>query len=86
MLKPCCKLNFFFCIFHRFRSNASALEFYQSYNGAAYNLLEPDSLCHAVWVSEIERGGDGVPPAGHTELPNCPGVLNWFTFLILNSI
>ncbi|XP_039971308.1 BRCA1-associated protein [Bactrocera tryoni] len=61
-----------FMVILEFRSNAAALEFYQSYNGAAYNLLEPDSLCHAVWVSEIERGGDGVPPAGHTELPNCP--------------
>lgn len=58
---------------NRFRSNAAALEFYQTYNGAAYNSLEPDSLCHAVWVSEIERGEDGVAPMGHTELPTCPG-------------
>uniref|UniRef100_A0A1A9WCD7 RING-type domain-containing protein n=1 Tax=Glossina brevipalpis TaxID=37001 RepID=A0A1A9WCD7_9MUSC len=33
---------------------------------------EPDSLCHAVWVSEIERGDDGVPPSARTELPTCP--------------
>lgn len=58
-----------------------ALEFYKSYNGAAYNLLEPDSLCHAVWVSEIERGGDGVPPVGHTELPNCPGTIYIYIFI-----
>lgn len=65
-------LSFRFC---RFRSNSSALEFYQMYNGAAYNSLEPDSLCHAVWVSEVEMGDDGVPPLGHTELPTCPGEL-----------
>uniref|UniRef100_A0A1B0G7Z4 BRCA1-associated protein n=1 Tax=Glossina morsitans morsitans TaxID=37546 RepID=A0A1B0G7Z4_GLOMM len=61
-----------FMVLLEFRANAAALEFYQTYNGAAYNTLEPDSLCHAVWVSEIERGDDGVPPAGHTELPTCP--------------
>ncbi|XP_054747900.1 BRCA1-associated protein [Anastrepha obliqua] len=61
-----------FMVILEFRSNGAALEFYQSYNGAAYNLLEPDSLCHAVWVSEIERGCNGGPPTGHTELPNCP--------------
>ncbi|XP_046805821.1 BRCA1-associated protein [Lucilia cuprina] len=61
-----------FMVLLEFRSNAAALEFYQTYNGAAYNSLEPDSLCHAVWVSEIERGEDGVPPMGHTELPTCP--------------
>lgn len=55
-----------------FRCNEAALEFYQTFNGAAYNSLEPDSLCHAVWVSEIERGEDGTPPTGHTELPTCP--------------
>lgn len=66
-------LNALLFIAPRFRANAAALEFYQTYNGAAYNTLEPDSLCHAVWVSEIERGDDGVPPAGHTELPTCPG-------------
>lgn len=59
--------------YFRFRSNSSALEFYQTYNGAAYNSLEPDSLCHAVWVSEVEKGEGGVPPLGHTELPTCPG-------------
>ncbi|GBP00164.1 hypothetical protein EVAR_72104_1, partial [Eumeta japonica] len=50
-----------------FRSNAAALEFYQTYNGAAYNSLEPESVCHAVWVSEIERGEDGVPMG----IPSC---------------
>lgn len=49
------------------------MEFYKTYNGAPYNGLEPDSLCHAVWVSNVEWGHDGLPPLGHTELPTCPG-------------
>lgn len=57
---------------HRFRSVDSAMEFYQTFNGAAYNNLEPDSLCHAVWVSQVDWGYDGQPPDGHTELPTCP--------------
>ncbi|KAH8325009.1 hypothetical protein KR074_008848, partial [Drosophila pseudoananassae] len=61
-----------FMVLLEFRSNESALEFYKSYNGIAYNSLEPDSLCHAVWVSAVERGENGVPPLGHTELPTCP--------------
>lgn len=50
------------------------MEFYETYNGAPYNNLEPDSLCHAVWVSNVEWGHDGLPPLGHTELPTCPGI------------
>ncbi|XP_034487232.1 BRCA1-associated protein [Drosophila innubila] len=61
-----------FMVLLEFRSNEAALEFYKSYNGIAYNSLEPDSLCHAVWVSEVERGEHGLPPLGHTELPTCP--------------
>lgn len=61
-----------FMVLLEFRSNESALEFYQTYNGAPYNSLEPDSLCHAVWVSNVIWGNDGIPPAGHTELPTCP--------------
>ncbi|XP_055381060.1 BRCA1-associated protein [Condylostylus longicornis] len=61
-----------FMVILEFRSNKSALEFYKTYNGAAYNSIEPDSVCHAVWVSNIEWGDDGLPPLGHTELPNCP--------------
>ncbi|KAL7729665.1 hypothetical protein ACLKA6_007938 [Drosophila palustris] len=61
-----------FMVLLEFRSNEAALEFYKSYNGIAYNSLEPDSLCHAVWVSEVERGENGLPPLGHTELPTCP--------------
>ncbi|XP_060650630.1 BRCA1-associated protein isoform X1 [Drosophila nasuta] len=61
-----------FMVLLEFRSNEAALEFYKSYNGIAYNSLEPDSLCHAVWVSAVERGEHGLPPFGHTELPTCP--------------
>ncbi|KAH8340613.1 hypothetical protein KR059_002448, partial [Drosophila kikkawai] len=61
-----------FMVLLEFRSNESALEFYKSYNGIAYNSLEPDSLCHAVWVSAVERGEHEAPPLGHTELPTCP--------------
>ncbi|XP_017041087.1 BRCA1-associated protein [Drosophila ficusphila] len=61
-----------FMVLLEFRSNESALEFYNSYNGIAYNSLEPDSLCHAVWVSAVERSEHGAPPLGHTELPTCP--------------
>lgn len=58
------------------------MEFYETYNGTAYNNLEPDSLCHAVWVSNVEWGHDGLPPLGHTELPTCPG---WFFNLKIRS-
>ncbi|KRT81790.1 zinc finger protein, partial [Oryctes borbonicus] len=34
--------------------------------------LEPDILCRAVWVSQVEWANDGFPPPGHTELPTCP--------------
>ncbi|ALC47767.1 CG5555 [Drosophila busckii] len=61
-----------FMVLLEFRSNESALEFYKSYNGIAYNSLEPDTVCHAVWVSAVERGENGIPPLGHTELPTCP--------------
>ncbi|XP_030374054.1 BRCA1-associated protein [Scaptodrosophila lebanonensis] len=61
-----------FMVLLEFRTNESALEFYNSFNGAAYNTLEPDSICHAVWVSSVERGENGLPPMGHTELPTCP--------------
>lgn len=49
------------------------MEFYQTFNGAPYNSIEPDSLCHAVWVSNVEWSLDDLPPPGHTELPTCPG-------------
>ena len=61
-----------FMVLLDFRSVESAFEFYQTYNGAPYNSLEPDQLCHALWVSAIGWGNDGTPPQNHTELPTCP--------------
>lgn len=55
-----------------FRNSAAASEFYETFNGAPYNSLEPDVVCHLVFVSKVEVGGDGLPIAGHTELPSCP--------------
>lgn len=55
-----------------FRSVEAAYEFYETYNGAPYNSLEPDQMCHALWVSAIAWGNDGTPPQNHTELPTCP--------------
>ncbi|XP_033218355.1 BRCA1-associated protein [Belonocnema kinseyi] len=55
-----------------FRNSAPASEFYETYNGAPYNSLEPDAVCHLVFVSNVEVGDNGMPIAGHTELPSCP--------------
>ncbi|GAB0100524.1 BRCA1-associated protein [Sergentomyia squamirostris] len=55
-----------------FRTMESAIEFYETYNGVPYNSLEPDTLCHAVFVSSVVWGYEETPPAGHTELPMCP--------------
>lgn len=60
-----------FIVLIDFRSVDAASEFYQTFNGAPYNSLEPDQLCHALWVSGVEWGHDGEPPPGHTELPTC---------------
>lgn len=48
------------------------MDFYKTFNGIPYNSFEPDSLCHAVWVSNVTWGTNGLPPLGHTELPTCP--------------
>lgn len=61
-----------FMVLLEFRCVEAAVEFYQTFNGAPYNSLEPDSLCHTVWVSGVEWGNDGSAPQGHTELPTCP--------------
>uniref|UniRef100_A0A1B0CVF8 Brca1-associated protein n=1 Tax=Lutzomyia longipalpis TaxID=7200 RepID=A0A1B0CVF8_LUTLO len=61
-----------FMVLLEFRTIESAIEFYETYNGVPYNSLEPDSLCHAVWVSSVVWGFDETPPVGHTELPTCP--------------
>lgn len=55
-----------------FRSTESATDFYDNFNGIPFNSLEPENLCHAIWVSGVEWGTDGTPPLNHTELPTCP--------------
>lgn len=55
-----------------FRSSNAASEFYETFNGAPYNSLEPDIVCHMVFVSKVEVGDNGMPLSGHTELPSCP--------------
>lgn len=38
-----------------------------------FNSLEPDCICHLVFVSGVEvEEADPQPPPGHTELPTCP--------------
>ncbi|XP_057339840.1 BRCA1-associated protein [Microplitis mediator] len=54
------------------RSSAAANQFYETYNGAPYNSLEPDVVCHMVFVSRVEVADNGMSLAGHTELPSCP--------------
>ncbi|XP_008548344.1 BRCA1-associated protein [Microplitis demolitor] len=54
------------------RSPAAANQFYETYNGAPYNSLEPDVVCHMVFVSRVEVADNGMSLAGHTELPSCP--------------
>ncbi|XP_053679866.1 BRCA1-associated protein [Anopheles nili] len=62
-----------FMVLLEFRCIKETIEFYKTFNGAPYNSLEPDTLCHAVWVSSVEWGHDCcVTPQGHTELPACP--------------
>ncbi|XP_063989228.1 BRCA1-associated protein [Diachasmimorpha longicaudata] len=54
------------------RSSAAANEFYETFNGAPYNSLEPDVVCHMVFVSRVEVADNGMALAGHIELPSCP--------------
>ncbi|XP_070495567.1 BRCA1-associated protein [Chironomus tepperi] len=59
-----------------FRAAEDAFEFYQTFNGAPYNSLEPEQLCHALWVSAIAWDNDDSTPPNHTELPVCPVCLD----------
>lgn len=61
-----------FMVLLDFRTTESATDFYDNFNGVPFNSLEPDNLCHAIWVSGVEWGTDGTPPLNHTELPTCP--------------
>lgn len=51
---------------------SAASEFYETFNGVPYNSLEPEIVCHMVFVSKVETADNGLPLAGHTELPSCP--------------
>ncbi|KAL0274634.1 UNVERIFIED_CONTAM: hypothetical protein PYX00_002721 [Menopon gallinae] len=56
-----------------FRSQEMACAFYKSFNGEPFSSLEPDCVCHLVFVSGVEiEESQPEPPAGHTELPTCP--------------
>lgn len=61
-----------FMVLLEFRSTEAATDFYDNFNGIPFNSLEPENLCHAIWVSGVEWGTDGTPPLNHTELPTCP--------------
>ena len=54
---------------------ASAEQFYSTYNGQLYNSIEK-AVCQLVYVSkvEIKRSSQGasLPSAGMVELPSCP--------------
>lgn len=55
-----------------FKSANAATEFYGTFNGAPYNSLEPDVICHMVFVYNVEVTYNAMPLSGHTELPLCP--------------
>ena len=57
----------------KFRSSASATEFYEVYNGRPYNNMEPD-ICSVLPVSSVEhcKESEYYPnPERCTELPYC---------------
>eukprot|EP00096_Caligus_rogercresseyi_P009011 TRINITY_DN2980_c0_g1_i1.p1 TRINITY_DN2980_c0_g1~~TRINITY_DN2980_c0_g1_i1.p1 ORF type:complete len:583 (+),score=196.54 TRINITY_DN2980_c0_g1_i1:96-1844(+) len=56
----------------RFRCLEAADEFYQAFNGAAFNSFEPD-ICSLVYVSKVEtcKESEYYPLSDHTELPLC---------------
>uniref|UniRef100_A0A0K2UHP7 BRCA1associated proteinlike [Megachile rotundata] n=1 Tax=Lepeophtheirus salmonis TaxID=72036 RepID=A0A0K2UHP7_LEPSM len=56
----------------RFRCLEAADEFYQAFNGAAFNSFEPD-ICTLVYVSKVEtcKESEYYPLTDHTELPLC---------------
>uniref|UniRef100_A0A915L0T6 Uncharacterized protein n=1 Tax=Romanomermis culicivorax TaxID=13658 RepID=A0A915L0T6_ROMCU len=64
------------CIESDYPIGAQCDEFYCIYNGKPFNSLEPELICHLVYVSKIQTKkqseGAGFPMEGHTELPTCP--------------
>ncbi|RWS16405.1 brca1-associated protein-like protein [Dinothrombium tinctorium] len=59
----------------KFRNQKSADEFYNNFNGVAFNSIEPE-VCHLVYVAKVETVKESenacLPITGHTELPTCP--------------
>lgn len=59
----------------KFRNQELADEFYNTFNGQRYNLIE-DEVCHLVYVAKVETmklsEGASLPCVGLTELPKCP--------------
>ena len=48
-------------------------EFYKSFNGVPFSSMEPECVCHLVFVSGVEiEESHAHPPPNHTELPTCP--------------
>lgn len=64
----------------QFESQTSANGFYDEYNGKPFCLLEPDLVCHLLYVKDVqyyEHGSKlsdmtGQAPQGAAELPSCP--------------
>lgn len=59
-----------------FRTVENAYEFYMTFNGVPYSSLEPEQLCHCLWVSAIAYDNSDLAPPNHTELPVCPVCLD----------
>lgn len=60
----------------QFESQASADGFYEEYNGKPFCLLEPDLVCHLLYVKDVQyyehkKNGEDAPQ-GTMELPSCP--------------
>lgn len=59
----------------KFRNQELADDFYNTFNGQPYNLIE-DEVCHLVYVAKVETiklsEGGSLPCVGLTELPKCP--------------
>ena len=56
----------------RFRCQEAADEFYQAFNGALYNNIEPE-VCSLIYISKVEtcKESEYYPLSNHTELPVC---------------
>lgn len=68
-------LIFLYKVLLKFHTQRSADEFYSSFNGTAYNSIEPE-VCHLAYVAKVEVIEESktchLPISGFTELPTCP--------------